>query len=169
MKKIVKAAGISLVVLSASMFANAAEAAQKVGYISTAYIVKNMPQREAIMTKLQGELKDDRAELERISAAINTKAQQIERDGALLGEDGIQKLKIDISSLQAEGKIKQEAYQKKAQALEFKARSQTLELIQKAVEKIANKDGFDMVIDAQSLQFAKPELNLTEKVLAELK
>ena len=169
MKNIVKAAGISLVVISSSFFANAAEAAQKVGYIGTSYIVQNMPQREAIMSKLQGELKDDRAELDRISAAIQTKAQKIERDGALLGDDGIQKLKIEISSLQAEGKIRQDAYQKKAKALEYKARNETLSLIQKAVEKIAKKEGFDMVIDAQSLQYSKPELNLTEKVLAELK
>ncbi|GLO60178.1 chaperone protein Skp [Vibrio sp. MACH09] len=168
MKNIVKAAGISLVI-GCSFFANAAEAAQKVGYIGTAYIVKNMPQREAIMSKLQGELKDDRAELEKISADINLKAQKIERDGALLGAEGVQKLKIEISSLQAEGKIKQDAYQQKAQALEFQARNETLALIQKAVEKIAKKEGFDMVIDAQSLQYANPDLNLTDKVLAELK
>lgn len=168
MKNIVKATAISLV-MGCSLLANAAEAAQKTGFIVTNYIVQKMPQREAIMSQLQGELKDDRAELNKISADIKTKSEQINRDGALLGAEGVQNLKIEISSLQAKGKIKNEAYNKKVQALEYKARNETLKLIQDAVEKIATKEGFDIVLDAQSLQYAKPEYNLTEKVLAELK
>jgi outer membrane protein len=164
-----KAAGLGLVILSSACFANSAGAAQKVGYIATNFIMSKLPQREAIMTKFQNELKDDRAELDKIRAEIQTKAEQIQRDGALLGEQAVENLKIEISSLQGKGKIKQEAFSKKAKAMEFRAQKEVLDLIQGAVKKIAEKEGFDMVIDSQSLQYAKPELNLTEKVLAELK
>ncbi|MDG3088861.1 OmpH family outer membrane protein [Vibrio hannami] len=169
MKKVIKAAGISLVVLTSSVFANAAEAAQKIGYISTGYVVQNMPQREAIITKLQEELKDDRAELDKLGASIQTKQQKIERDGSLLGDDGVQKLRIEIEQLKVEGKVKQNDYNKKVKALEYRAQAEMMKLIQKATKEVAEKEGFDMVMDAQSLQFAKPELNLTEKVLAGLK
>lgn len=169
MKNMLKAAGLGLVILSSACFANAAEAAQKVGYIATNFVISKLPQREAIVTKLQNELKDDRAELDKIRADIQTKAQQIERDGALLGEEGVENLKIEISSLQGKGKIKQDAFNKKAKAMEFQAQKEMLDLIQDAVKKVAEKEGFDMVIDSQSLQYAKPELNLTDKVLAELK
>jgi outer membrane protein len=43
------------------------------------------------------------------------------------------------------------------------------QLIQDAVSKIAEAENYDMVIDSQALQYSKPDLNLTEKVLAELK
>lgn len=168
MKNIVKAAGISLVI-GCSFIATAADAAQKVGYIATSYIVKNMPQREIIMSKLQAELKDDAAELQKIDEDIKAKAEKVSRDGDLLGAEVVQNLEIEISALQAKGKIKSKAYQKKAKGLEYKARNETMALIQKAVEKIAEKEGFDLVVDAQVLQFAKPELNLTVQVLAELK
>ncbi|MGI2875840.1 OmpH family outer membrane protein, partial [Vibrio alginolyticus] len=36
LNKMIKAAGIGLLVLSSSMFANAAEAAQKIAYVNTA-------------------------------------------------------------------------------------------------------------------------------------
>jgi outer membrane protein len=169
LKKVVKAIGISLVVISSSFFANAAQAAQKIGYIGTAYIISKLPQREAILTELKGQLKDDQAELDKIRTSIQSKAQKIERDGALLGADGVQKLKIEISSLQAEGKIKGEAYQKKVQSLEYKARKKMIDLIQKSTKKVAEKEGYDLVIDSQSLQYVKTEFNLTEKVLADLK
>jgi outer membrane protein len=42
-------------------------------------------------------------------------------------------------------------------------------LIQDAVSKIAEAEGYDIVVDSQALQYAKPDQNLTEKVLAELK
>ncbi|WP_375751087.1 OmpH family outer membrane protein [Vibrio sp. HN007] len=169
MNKVIKAAGLSLVVLTSSFFANAAEAAQKIGYIGTGYILQKMPQKEAIISKLQDELKDERAELDKLGASIQTKQQKIERDGALLGDDGVQKLRIEIEQLKVEGKVKQNDYNKKVKALEFRAQGEMLKLIQAAVKEVAEKEGFDMVMDAQSLQYAKPELNLTEKVLAELK
>ncbi len=87
----------------------------------------------------------------------------------MLGDDGVQKLKIEINSLQGEGKIKNDAYQKKAHELEYKAQNQMLQLVQKSVAKIAKKEGYTMIIDAQSLQYSEPGLNITEKVLADLK
>ena len=39
----IKAAGIGLLVLSSSMFANAAEAAQKIAYVNTAQVFQALP------------------------------------------------------------------------------------------------------------------------------
>ncbi len=62
MKNMIKAAGVSLLLLSSSMFANAAEAAQKVAYINTAQVFQALPQREVVLQKLQEEFKDKGAE-----------------------------------------------------------------------------------------------------------
>ncbi len=70
-----KAVGVSLVIATSSLMANTAVAAQKIGYVGTAYVLQKMPQREAILAKLKKDLKDDRAELEKISAEIKTKAE----------------------------------------------------------------------------------------------
>jgi outer membrane protein len=168
LNKLVKAVGLSFVIVSSSFFANAAEAAQKVGYVSTAYIISKFPQIETINKKIEAEIKDDKAELERLGAQIETKKQEILRNEELLGPQGVQKLEIEINNLSGEGKIKQEAYKKKVQRLQVQARQEMMALIQKATTKVAEKEGFDMVVDSQALLYSDEQSNLTEKVLAEL-
>jgi outer membrane protein len=169
LKKIVKAAGISLVILSSSFLAHSAEAAQKVGYVSTGYLMSKLPQREAIVKNLQQQNRDDQAELQKLEAKINTKIEQAKRDRELLGEEGLQKLQIEIASLQKEGQLKVNKFKKEQKEREYNAQREMGKLIQDAVTKIAETEGYDMVIDSQALQYSKPDLNLTEKVLAELK
>ncbi len=169
MKKLVKVIGLSFVVISSAFFANAAQAAQKIGYVSTAYLISKLPQREAIMNKLQADLKDDRAELDKIRNSMESKFKKIERDGELLGKEGVQKLQIEIRSLQAEGQIKKDAFNQKAQSLDIKSRQQMIDMIQNAAAKVAKKEGVTMIVDSQVILFADDALNLTEKVLAELK
>ncbi|CCO58557.1 MULTISPECIES: OmpH family outer membrane protein [Vibrio] len=164
-----KAAGLSLAILGTSFFANAAEAAQKVGYVNTAQIFQALPQREAVLQKLQAEFKDQNAELQALEAKIKTKVEQGRRDGELLGEDGVRKLQIEIGQLQAEYKIKAQSLEQTGQKREAQERQKLLKLIQDTVAKVAEKEGFDVVIDATSLQYAKPELNLSKKVIEQLK
>ena len=106
LNKMIKAAGLGLLVLSSSMFANAAEAAQKIAYVNTAQVFQALPQREVVLQKMQ---KD------------------------------------------------------------FKSKADELKSIQDAVKKVATKKGYDMVIDISSLQYGKPEYNISEDVIKALK
>ncbi|USD65915.1 OmpH family outer membrane protein [Vibrio sp. SCSIO 43136] len=169
MKTLFKAAGLSLIVLSSSFFANAAEAASKVGYVNTAQIFQALPQREQVAKKLQAEFKDDEAELQSIEAKIKTNAEKARRDGELLGDEGMRNLQIEIAQLQAEFKVKAQALEKKAAQREGQEKQKLFKVIQEAIAKIAEKEGYDMIVDASALQYAKPELNLSEKVINELK
>ncbi|WP_104401997.1 OmpH family outer membrane protein [Vibrio penaeicida] len=169
MKTTLKAAALSLALLGTSFFANAAEAAQKVGYVNTAQIFQALPQRESVLQKLQAEFKDQNAELQSLEAKLKTKIEQGRRDGELLGEDGLRKLQIEIGQLQAEYKIKAQSLEKNGQKREAQERQKLLKLIQDTIAKVAEKEGFDVVIDATSLQYAKPELNLSKKIIEQLK
>ncbi|GLQ75124.1 OmpH family outer membrane protein [Vibrio penaeicida] len=169
MKTTLKAAALSLALLGTSFFANAAEAAQKVGYVNTAQIFQALPQRESVLQKLQAEFKDQNAELQSLEAKLKTKIEQGRRDGELLGEDGLRKLQIEIGQLQAEYKIKAQSLEQNGQKREAQERQKLLKLIQDTIAKVAEKEGFDVVIDATSLQYAKPELNLSKKVIEQLK
>jgi len=169
LKNIVKAAGLSLVVLSSSFFANAAEAAQKIGYVNTAQIFQALPQREAVQKKLQAEFKDKAAELKALQAKIQTKVEQARRDGELLGEDGMRNLQIQIAGLEAEYKIKGQALEKSGAQRENQEKAKLFKVIQTAIGKVAEKEGYDIIVDASALQFAKPDLDLSEKVINELK
>ncbi|PJC86540.1 molecular chaperone [Vibrio sp. HA2012] len=170
MKKIVKAAGISLVILSSSFFAHSAEAAQKIGYVSTGFLINKVPEskRELILKPLQQQADDEAAEIQKLEAKINTKIEQATRDKELLGEAGVEKLQIEIAGLKEEGKMKMDKFKDANKERQRKAQIEMVKLIQGAVTKVAEAEGYDMVIESQLVTYAKPELNLTEKVLAEL-
>ncbi|WP_295903448.1 OmpH family outer membrane protein [uncultured Vibrio sp.] len=164
-----KAAGVSLVVLSSSMFAHAAEAAQKVGYVNSAQVFQALPQREVVLQKMQEEFKDRAAELQAIQAQAQTKMETLNRDGALLSEAEVEKLRVEISQLESNFKIKGQSLEKASARREAEEKQKLFKMIQDAVTKVAEKEGFDLIVEAQALQYAKPELNISEKVIESLK
>ncbi|CAH8200053.1 OmpH family outer membrane protein [Vibrio aestuarianus] len=169
MNKIIKAASVSLVVLSSSFFAQAAEAAQKVGYINTAQVFQALPQREVVLQKLQEEFKDKAAELQTIEAEAKTKIEKLKRDGELLGQDEVEKLRIEIGQLDSKYKIKAQALEKASARREAEEKQKLFMVIQEAVQKVAEKEGYDIVVDVQAMQYGKADYNLSEKVIKQLK
>ncbi|MEZ9230466.1 OmpH family outer membrane protein [Vibrio amylolyticus] len=164
-----KAAGVSLVVLSSSFFAQAAEAAQKVGYVNSAQVFQALPQREVVLQKMQEEFKDRAAELQSIQAQAQTKMETLNRDGALLSESEVEKLRVEISQLESNFKIKGQSLEKASARREAEEKQKLFKMIQDAVTKVAEKEGFDLIVEAQALQYAKPELDISEKVIESLK
>lgn len=169
MNKMIKAAGVSLVVLTSSFFANAAEAAQKVGYINTAQVFQELPQREVVLQKMQEEFKDKADELKAIQAEAKTKIEKLQRDGELLGQDEVEKLRVEIAQLDSKYKIKGQALEKASARREAQEKQKLFKVIQDAVKKVAEKEGYDIIIDIQTMQYGKPEFNISEKVINELK
>jgi outer membrane protein len=169
LNKMIKAAGLGLLVLSSSMFANAAEAAQKIGYVNTAQVFQALPQREVTMQKMQKEFKAKSDELKSIRAQAKTKVEKLQRDGELLGQDEIEKLRVDIAKLESEYKVKAQAIDKSYKEREAKETQKLFKVIQTAIDKVAKQKGYDLVIDAQAVRFAKPEYNISEDVIKALK
>jgi len=169
LNKMIKAAGLGLLVLSSSMFANAAEAAQKIAYINTAQVFQALPQREVVLQKMQKDFKSKADELKSIQAQAKTKIEKLQRDGELLGQEEIEKLRIDIAKLDSEYKVKAQALEKAGARREAEEKAKLFKSIQDAVEKVAKAKGYDLVIDTTSLQYGKPEYNISEDVIKALK
>ncbi|WP_084720239.1 OmpH family outer membrane protein [Vibrio neptunius] len=165
----IKAAGLSLVVMSSSFFANAAEAAQKIGYINTAQVFQALPQREVVLQKMQEEFKDKAGELKSIQAEAKTKIEKLQRDGELLGPEEVEKLRVEVAQLDSKYKIKAQALEKASARREAQEKQKLFKVIQEAVKKVAEKEGYDMIVDIQTMQYGKPEYNISEQVINSLK
>ncbi|WP_164675362.1 OmpH family outer membrane protein [Vibrio rhodolitus] len=169
MNKTIKAAGLGLLVMTSSLFANAAEAAQKIGYINTAQVFQELPQREAVLQQMQKEFKDKADELKAIQAEARTKIEKLKRDGELLGQEEVEKIRIEIGQLDSKYKIKAQALEQASARREAQEKAKLFQVIQKAVKEVAEKQGYDMVIDITALQYSKPEYNISEDVIKALK
>lgn len=167
--KTIKAAGLGLLVMTSSLFANAAEAAQKIGYINTAQVFQELPQREAVLQQMQKEFKDKADELKAIQAEAKIKIEKLKRDGELLGQEEIEKLRIEIGQLDSKYKIKGQALEQASARREAQEKAKLFQVIQKAVKEVAEKQGYDMIVDITALQYSKTEYNISEDVIKALK
>lgn len=169
MNKTIKAAGLSLLVMTSSFFANAAEAAQKIGYVNTAQVFQQLPQREVVAQKLQDEFKDKSAELQAIQAKGKGKVEKLKRDGDLMSPEDIEKLRLEIGQLESELKLKAQSFDKLRQRRQAEEEQKLFKVIQDAIDNVAKKQGFDMIVDQQVVRFAKPEHDISKAVIDSLK
>ncbi|MEX0334524.1 OmpH family outer membrane protein [Vibrio tubiashii] len=169
MNKTIKAAGLGLLVMTSSFFANAAEAAQKIGYVNTAQVFQALPQREVVAQKLQDEFKDKSAELQAIQAKGKSKVEKLKRDGELMSQDDIDKLRLEIGQLENELKLKAQSFEKLRQRRQAEEEQKLFKTIQDAINKVAEKKGFDMVLEQQAVRFSKPENDISKAVIDSLK
>lgn len=169
MNKTIKAAGLGLLVMTSSFFANAAEAAQKIGYVNTAQVFQALPQREVVAQKLQDEFKDKSSELQAIQAKGKSKVEKLKRDGELMSQDDIDKLRLEIGQLENELKLKAQSFEKLRQRRQAEEEQKLFKTIQDAINKVAEKKGFDMVIEQQAVRFSKPENDISKAVIDSLK
>lgn len=139
------------------------------GYVNTAQVFQALPQREVVLQKMQEEFKDKAAELQSIQAEAKTKIEKLKRDGELLGPDEVEKLRIEVGQLDSKYKIKAQALEKASQRREAQEKQKLFKVIQDAVTKVAEKEGYDMIVDIQTLQYGKPEYNISEQVIKSLK
>ncbi|KGY13539.1 molecular chaperone [Vibrio tubiashii] len=169
MNKTIKAAGLSLLVMTSSFFANAAEAAQKIGYVNTAQVFQQLPQREVVAQKLQDEFKDKSAELQAIQAKGKGKVEKLNRDGDLMSQEDIEKLRLEIGQLESELKLKAQSFDKLRQRRQAEEEQKLFKVIQDAIDSVAKKQGFDMIVDQQVVRFATPEYDISKAVIDSLK
>ncbi|MGO2508632.1 MAG: OmpH family outer membrane protein [Vibrio hibernica] len=169
MKKLMKITGISLVVLTASLTAHAAEAAQKIGYVNTAKVFQTVPQVQAVEQKLEKSSKDKRAELDKLKKQIDTKVEKLKRDAQLMSSNDVDNLRIDIQSMQAKLEVKGKSFQADINKMKQEEMKKINVKIQAAIDKVAKKDGYDIVLNGQALVYATPSADITDSVIKELK
>ena len=169
MKKLMKITGISLVVLTASLTAQAAEAAQKIGYVNTAKVFQTVPQVQAVEQKLEKSSKDKRAELDKLKKQIDTKVEKLKRDAQLMSSNDVDNLRIDIQSMQAKLEVKGKSFQADINKMKQEEMQKINVKIQAAIDKVAKKDGYDIVLNGQALVYATPSADITDSVIKELK
>lgn len=169
LKNTIKAASVSLIVLSSALFAQAADAAQKIGFINTAQVFQALPQREVVLQQMQDEFKDKAAELQSLQAQAKTKIEKLRRDAELMSQDDVEKLRIEIGQLDSKYKIKAQALEQASARREAEEKQRLFKIIQDAVQKVAEKEGYDIIVDVSAMQYGKAQYNISEKVIQAIK
>ncbi|WP_028024339.1 OmpH family outer membrane protein [Enterovibrio calviensis] len=169
MKPTIKAAGLCLAMFSASVFASAAEAAQKVGYVATGPVLAQMAKQSNVSENLRKEFKDRIAEVERLESKLQKGVEKLKRNGELMSDSERTKLQRELQSYDADYKLKVGNLKEDERKRSAEEQRKLVEKLQKAITRLAKKEGYDMVLDRQAVLYASPKDDLSEKVLKAVK
>ncbi len=155
-------------VLSLVSFSAIAET--RIATVNAAYIQSKAPQNETIGQRLKSQFSGRQNEMERLAEAIKKDQENFQKNSATMSESQLTNSRREIEKKMADFQLKQ----KNAKDDFDKARrDEAIKLngqIKKAIDAVAVKGGFNLVIERQAALFADTSVpDLTEQVLAELK
>lgn len=156
------------VAASSALLANSALAAQKLGIVDIQAVMQQLPQTAKMVESLKEEFKDDGAEIAQMEKDIKYYQEKQKRDSALMTEKEQEELKTKVVELYKAYQEKGQALQKKSQARQNEETGKLLALVKQAIDNIAAKDKFDLILRAETITFAKPELDISGKVVEQV-
>ncbi len=140
-------------------------AEQKIGVVDVQGIFQAMPQAAEIQAVIEAEFKDQIQEINKLQEDGRFYAERLQRDAATMSEaekEDIQKKIIDVRDQLAQ---KGQPLQQNIQRRTNEERNKLLSLIKQAIDAVAEQEGYDMVLSAGSVSFAKQEHDLSQQVL----
>jgi outer membrane protein len=154
------------VAASGMLLANSVMAAdQKIAVVNFQEIMGKLPQTAALMQSLEAEFKDEKAVITQLEKDIKYYQEKIKRDGSLMSAKEKEELDVKVKSLFQEYQVKGKALQQKATQRQNQETNKIIALVRQAVDNIAAKQGYDLVLSQQAVIFSKPDASITDVVV----
>jgi outer membrane protein len=165
LKKVLKSLAIG-VAASSMLLANSVMAAdQKIAVVNFQEIMGKIPQTAALMQSLEAEFKDEKIIITQLEKDIKYNQEKLKRDGALMSKKEKDDLNVKIQALFTEYQTKGKALQDKATQRQNQETNKIIALVRQAVDSIAMKEKYDLVLSQQAVIYAKPGNSLTDAVV----
>ncbi|WP_299268853.1 OmpH family outer membrane protein [uncultured Psychrosphaera sp.] len=154
--------------LIAGILFSASALAENMAVVNMQLVASKIPQTAAMQQALTSEFAGATEEIQKLESDIKFNMEKFQRESMTMSDEQKTTLRTQVEELQ-------KTYQAKAQPLEQQIRRRQTEernkifaLIQQAISAVAAEEKLDIVLNAQSLAFAKPELDISEKVAAKV-
>ncbi|KPD04354.1 molecular chaperone Skp [Moellerella wisconsensis] len=164
MKKLLCAAGMSLALaMSAGAYAD------KVAVVNVGEIFQNMPASDAVAKQLESEFKSRGTELQNMEKDLQSRVEKLRRDGATMKQSDREKQEKDLIAKRDQFAEKAQKFEEDNRRRHMEERNKILARIQASIKTIAAKEGYDVVIDANAVAYAKDSVDITKQVQKQVK
>ena len=154
------------VAASSMLLASSAMAAdQKIAVVNFQEVMGKIPQTAALMQSLELEFKDQKGIITQLEKDIKYYQEKLKRDGSLMSKKEKEELDTKVKSLFQEYQVKGKALQQKATLRQNQETNKIIALVRQAVDNIAAKEGYDLVLSQQAVIFSKPDANISDIVV----
>jgi len=143
-------------------------AAYTIAVIDPNRIVEESPQYEEARGMLSSEAKDREAELLDQQGNLDRLTEQLERDGALMSEEEVQRLQNDIRARKRKLRYAKAELQEDFALRQTELRTKLVKQVEEVVQRIAKEKGIDVIL-SEGLVYFSPRVDISGEVIDRLK
>jgi outer membrane protein len=154
--------------LSTSMLSTAVLAEQKIAAVNVQGIFQAMPQAASIQESIAAEFKDKTEEVSRLEKDIKYYLEKNQRDAATMSAKEKEELEKKIIGLRDEYTGKAQPLQQEIQKRLQEEQNKLLGLIKQAIDAVAAKGKYDVVLNANAVAYIKPEHDISNLVVEQV-
>jgi len=157
--------------LSVALFSlgSVAQAAQlNIAVLDVAKVLKEIPQRKAIESKLKSEFDGRVRELQRLETEGQTLAQKMKKNESFMSADERTQSQRKLAELQSDYNLKGQALQEDQRRRFNEEQQKVFQNIDTAVQSIAKAEGYDMVINRQAVVYTNDKNDISAEVIKQV-
>ncbi|MCG9696153.1 OmpH family outer membrane protein [Shewanella sp. Isolate11] len=153
-----------LVLLGAPIAAQA----EKIAVVDMQSVFEQLPQREEVSKTLKAEFGDRVAGVQKMQDELRGMLEKQQRDAALMSESQKTEMVRKMESLKSELQLKGKALDEDMRRRNGEEQNKLLVEVQKAINTIAEKEKYDVVLQRGAVIYVKPSADISNKVVEAL-
>ena len=154
-----------MLAISSSAFADGT----KIGVVDLQKIMQTSTQMKAIQEKLEKEFKPRRDKLVAMEDGLKKDMEKFKRDTAIMSQTQRKDLEKQIVGTQQQFEREGQQYQQELSTAHNEAMEEFYNKIRTAIAKIAESEKYDLVFQKDAAPFSVEKLDVTAKVMQEIK
>ena len=166
MKTFLKAATLAVAMISIPVV-NAADT-QKIGVVFPSKIMKESPQRDRIIKKLEAEFKDRYLALQKLEKEITETEKTLKRDAELMNKEEVTAMQRKAEVKLSEYKLNRKAFEEDNRRRQGEEQQKALVLVRDVINEVAKKEGFDLILNGEQVVYANPGYDVSDLVVEEI-
>lgn len=160
----------SVMVLVAGLLMAGTVAAKemKIAYVDVQAVAAQIPQSAAMQETIKNEFAGRIETVGKLEKDINFNIEKLRRDGPTMSEAQQEELKATVTSQRQQYEQLARPLDEEIRTRQAEERNKVLALIKAAIDVVAEREKFDMVLNSGAAVYAKPEFDISEAVVAQV-
>lgn len=142
--------------------------AESIAVVDMGAVFEQLPQREQITKSLKAEFGDRVAGVQKMQEEMRSLMEKQQRDGALMNDTQKTELVRKMEALKSEYQLKGKALDEDLRRRQGEEQNKLLVKVQKAIDTIAEKEKYDLVLQRGAVIYVKPSADISDKVVEAL-
>lgn len=138
----------------------------KIGFVDVQAVASKLPQAATMQQTLRAEFSSRMEAVDKLEKDITFNIEKLRRDGPTMSEKQQQELSATVNSQREKYEQLARPLQEELRDRQTEERNKILSLIQTAIDEVAARDKYDLILNSGAAVYSKPEYDVSEAVIS---